>query len=186
MLWSGTFGNECQGAKVPAVKARGFIPTPPRRIAELLMDSARVKSYNQMSLGRSDVAVFQAGIDSSTKALGKGETKVVCNRTKPPLTSKVLTFNTLMHARELEGGEYIVVSRAVAPEQEATAKELKSEILLGVNVLVPVDGGCKLTSVTHVDSPLVPSALAKSVGTKGARDFVLSMREMAAKDGGRQ
>jgi hypothetical protein len=176
LLWSGTFGSSCVGSNVPAVKARGFIRgRSARSVATLLMDSSRVKEYNSLSLGRTDLRVLQKGLSTNSKQHGVGETKIVRNRTKPPLTSKVLTFTTLMHARELKDGTIVVVSRAVN-DPSATPGDIKSEILLGVNILKPIsDDSCEITSVTHVTSPLVPAAFAKTMGSKGARDFITGL-----------
>ena len=179
LLWTGNFGSGCTGSSVPAVRARGVIPRSAFSVAELLMDSAKVKTYNAMSLGRTDVRVYQKGIGASSREYGVGETKIVRNRTQPPLTKKTLTFTTLMHARELENGTVLVVSRAVNDPDGAMEGEVKSEILLGVNVLRPISSHeCELTSVTHVQSPLVPEYLAKSMGVKGARDFIRTLTKM--------
>ena len=42
-LWTGKFHDSCTGAALPAVRTRGIVPMPARSLAELLMDSARVK-----------------------------------------------------------------------------------------------------------------------------------------------
>jgi len=182
LLWTGNFGT---GSSVPAVRARGVIPRSAQSVAELLMDSAKVKTYHAMSLGRTDVRVYQKGIGASSREYGVGETKIVRNRTQPPLTKKTLTFTTLMHARELENGTVLVVlviSRAVNDLDGAREGEVKSEILLGVNVLRPISSHeCELTSVTHVQWPLVPEYLAKSMGVKGARDFIRTLTKMEVK-----
>eukprot|EP00816_Leptocylindrus_hargravesii_P005478 CAMPEP_0196821594 /NCGR_PEP_ID=MMETSP1362-20130617/79984_1 /TAXON_ID=163516 /ORGANISM="Leptocylindrus danicus, Strain CCMP1856" /LENGTH=359 /DNA_ID=CAMNT_0042200837 /DNA_START=110 /DNA_END=1186 /DNA_ORIENTATION=+ len=196
LVWFAKFDDHCYGHTLPLVKTRAIVNMSPKAFAELLMDSNKVKLYNKMSLGRTDVRVFQAGVDTVGE-FGDGEAKVVRNLTKPPLTKKTLEFVTLMHARKLnpdhgEGEGYLVVSRAVNDRLERDAAEtptnasdvttmerLRSEILLGVNVLRAIEGEpnkTDLTSVTHVNSPLVPALAAKKVGLKGAVDFIRDIR----------
>mmetsp|Transcript_13113 Transcript_13113/g.26749 ORF Transcript_13113/g.26749 Transcript_13113/m.26749 type:complete len:337 (-) Transcript_13113:21-1031(-) len=181
-VWTGTFAPPCTGADLPAIRTRGVIPMSAKSVAELLMDSSKVKVYNKMSLGRTDVKLFQAGIDSKSKQWGEGETKIVRNKTKPPMTSKTMVFTTLMHARKLTDDSYLVVSRAVNCDEGEEAqgeKTIKSEIMLGVNILRPLsDSSCELSSVTHVNSPLVPGMMAKTVGIKGAVDFIKDLRSL--------
>ena len=74
-VWSGSFSSECYGNSVPVILARGKVPFSPKKTAELMMDSKIVKEYNKLSLGREDIKVFDE------------ETKVVRNRSKPPLVS---------------------------------------------------------------------------------------------------
>jgi hypothetical protein len=145
------------------------------------MDSNRVKVYNKMSLGRTDVTLFQSGIRTKSKEWGEGETKIVKNKTKPPMISKTMVFTTLMHARKMSDSSYVVVSRAVS-DGEGDVEEgntIKSEIMLGVNILRPLtESSCELSSVTHVNSPLVPSRMAKTVGVKGAVNFINDIRAL--------
>ncbi len=178
-VWTGSFGSSCHGSELPAIRTQGVIPKSAKDITELLMDSSRVKVYNSMSLGRKDLKVFQSGIHTKSKLWGEGETKIVENRTKPPLTSKTLVFQTLMHARVLSDGRYLVVSRAVTDGSPSADGEVQSEIILGVNILAPLsDTSCRLTSITHVNSPLVPKMMAQSVGVKGAINFINDMRSL--------
>ncbi|GMH56324.1 hypothetical protein TrRE_jg5812 [Triparma retinervis] len=185
-VWTGNFPEACTGADLPAIRTRGVIPMSAKAVAELLMDSTRVKVYNKMSQGRTDVKLFQAGIDSKSKQWGEGETKIVKNKTKPPLTSKTMVFTTLMHARKLSNSSYLVVSRAVNVPSVSSAPSaggvVKSEIMLGVNVLRPLtESSCELSSVTHVNSPLVPGMMARSVGVKGAVNFINDLRALGSK-----
>mmetsp|Transcript_9618 Transcript_9618/g.20824 ORF Transcript_9618/g.20824 Transcript_9618/m.20824 type:complete len:858 (+) Transcript_9618:181-2754(+) len=124
------------GAELPLIKTTSIVRQSPKDLAELLMDSEKVKVYNKMSLGRTDVKVFQTGIDTQGGAFGDGESKIVRNLTKPPMVNSIIEFVTCMHARKLcpsdtrilyangngsaedeeESGAmegYIVVSRAV-------------------------------------------------------------------------
>jgi hypothetical protein len=71
LVWAGKFtsstnrnqGNgEGYGAELPIIKTMSIINKSPKDLAELLMDSEKVKMYNKMSLGRSDEVVFQTGV----------------------------------------------------------------------------------------------------------------------------
>ena len=58
---------------------------------------------------------------------------------------------------------------------------IRSEILLGVNLLRSIPGEpdkTEVTSVTHVYSPSVPTMLAGTVGVKGAVDFIKDIRAL--------
>ena len=62
LAWSGKFITSGQGAELPIIKTMAVIDKSPKYLAELLMDSTKVKVYNKMSLGRSDEVVFQMGV----------------------------------------------------------------------------------------------------------------------------
>lgn len=205
LLWTAKFdaSDDAHGAELPVIRTRGIVEgMSPRDIASLLMDSSRVKEYNSISLGRTDVRTLQTGIDTVDGEFGDGESKIVSNLTKPPLLKRLMEFRTMMHARRLrpheqsdegedeEGQGYVTVSRAVAyGEQDDAEKDdgkgnLRSEILLGVNLLRPVPGNpsaTDMTCVTHVNSPVVHPMVAGKVGVKGAVDFFNCVRGMGTK-----
>lgn len=185
LVYLGKWKKEGYGSNVPVVKSISIIDMSPKDMAELLLDSSRVKAYNKMSIGRKDVRVMQAGVDTHGH-FGHGCTKVVRNITKPPVAKKKMLAVTMMHGRQLrptdgisEGG-YIVVSRAVGDPGVETEDYLLSEILLGVNVLrnTPVPNQCRVTAVTHVYSPSLPTMLASRLGVKGALNFVKDIRSL--------
>jgi len=98
LVWSGKFigdKGELYGAELPIIKTTSIIHKSPKYLAELLMDSTKVKAYNKMSLGRDDVEVFQSGVDT-TEEEGKfgnvGESKIVRNLTRPPVVNSNLEF----------------------------------------------------------------------------------------------
>jgi hypothetical protein len=62
LAWSGKFTADGQGSELPVIKTMAVIDKSPQCLAELLMDSSKVKVYNKMSLGRSDEEVFQSGM----------------------------------------------------------------------------------------------------------------------------
>ena len=161
--------DEFYGGKLPIIKTISVIPMTPRDIADLMLDSSRVQTYNKMSLGRTDIKHIQGGV---------GQSKIVRNLTKPPMGDEMLS-TTFIHARELDNGSYLVVSRAVTlPDDHGETEYGKTEILLGVNLLVPhSDSSSKVTSVTHVYSPAIPGLLAATVGVKSAINFVKDLRD---------
>lgn len=209
LVWAGkSISRDGYGSELPFIKTTSIIHQSPKYLAELLMDSSRVKVYNKMSLGRTDEKVFQEGVDTQGGSFGDGESKVVRNLTKPPMVSSVIEFVTLMHARRLRPSDmevlpgidgdgdttpaegYIVVSRAVTGGEWSAAdgnrsengeKLVRNEILLGINLLRAVPGEpekTELTAVTHVQSPMIPVMLAKGAGVKGAVDFVRDIRAL--------
>lgn len=187
----GNGDDEYCGGHLPIIKSQSIVPLTPVELADLLLDSSRVQTYNKWSLGRRDVWVHP---DPDRRA------KVVKNRTKPPVGSKPLVSITLMHARRvsLESNlpvsvassasnpdSWIVVSRAIGGTQycdDADADCGRSDILLGVNLLQPVGEDSSLvTAITHVQSTIVPALLAESLGVKGAIQFVQDLRRLRSK-----
>lgn len=116
LVWAGKFtasasGNDAgYGSDLPIIKTTSIIHQSPRYLAELLMDSNKVQVYNKMSLGRSDVKVFQTGVDTQGGSFGDGESKVVRNLTKPPMVSSLIEFVTCMHARKLRPSDMDILS----------------------------------------------------------------------------
>jgi len=174
-----TNSDDYYGANLPVIKTEALLRIAPKDMADLLLDSSRVKVYNKMSIGRSDVRNIECD---------KGVAKIVKNVTKPPMTKKNIESVTFMHSRQLdEKGTYIVVSRAVINPELTNCKEEKkeecgrSEILIGVNLLEPINDnelGSKMTSITHVYSPALPVLVAKRVGVNSAINFVNDIRSV--------
>ena len=166
LVYVGKSKKEGHGSKLPIIKTKSMLPLSAQDMADLLMDSEKVKIYNKMSLGRDDVKVLSEG------------TKVVCNLTKPPVAKSNMVSCTLMHSRQLSPEKHLVVSRAAPGMIDETMSELaRNDILLGVNLLQ--DNGpnsCVMTAVTHVYSPALPTILAKSLGVSSAINFVKDIR----------
>lgn len=208
LIWIGKFCNDGHGSHLPLIKTVSLLPLSPGKMAALLMDSSKVTLYNKMSLGRVDEVVFQECIETDASSFESklgidGEAKIVRNLTKPPLSKKLMEFVTVMYARKLKSdddvgpgvigspgldGGYIVVSRAVtggkwSSDSSGTNQEerIRSEILLGVNLIRSIPGDpnkCEVTAVTHCNSPSVPTMLASSIGIKGAVDFIKDIRSL--------
>lgn len=174
MVYIGTAKQEGHGSKLPIIKTKSILPLSAEEMADLLMDSSRVKIYNKLSVGRTDV-----------KTLAEG-TKVVCNLTKPPISKSNMVSCTLMHSRKLEDDgagrsaspRHFVVSRAAPGLIDESLGDLsRNDILLGVNLLE--DRGpneCVMTAVTHVYSPALPIMLAKKMGVSSAINFIKDIR----------
>lgn len=184
LVWSGSFQHGLYGSELPAARAAGIINMSAQSLFELMVDSSRVKEYNKMSLGRTDLVTFQSDMDGSGP-FGRSVTKVMKSETKPPLVRKKLVFVSVLHAKELDDASgYVIVTRAVHhPEDEASAGGvIKSEILMGVNVIRKIQGAedsrCLMINVNHVRSPLVPVMVAKRIGATAAISFINDIRAL--------
>jgi len=139
LVWSSKFLHENYGSDLPVVKARGIVQTSPRTLVELLLDSNRVNEYNKLSLGRTDICFFQEGLDYSSsfpdqnnkdESIFRGEVKVICSKSKPPVVKNIIELVSLMCAREIIPGKdviadnrnnmrgFLVVTRAVIKGEE--------------------------------------------------------------------
>eukprot|EP00934_Nitzschia_sp_Nitz4_P009381 Nitzschia sp. Nitz4//scaffold42_size132992//94838//96019//NITZ4_003412-RA/size132992-processed-gene-0.43-mRNA-1//-1//CDS//3329551757//9371//frame0 len=166
------------GSHLPLIKSQSILPISSKGMADLLMDSSRVKLYNKMSMGRRDVRVLN------------DRTKIVSNVIQPPIGKSKFVSVTMMHTRSLNENDRnrlgipddvegcLVVSRAVPSKVDKDMADLpRSDILLGVNLLQDIGPNqCKMTAVTHVYSPAVPTLLASNIGVKSAQNFVRDIR----------
>ena len=166
------------GCHLPMIKTQSIIPLSSEEMAELLMDSSRVKLYNKLSLGRTDLRRLN------------DTTKIVRNLTKPPIASSNMISVTLMHSRPLGDDDqqllqdspyksgHLVVSRAVPAAIEKEYADLpRNDILLGMNLLQDINPNeCLMTAVTHVFSPSLPTMLAARLGVSSAMNFVKDIR----------
>ena len=191
LIWSGNFRHGLYGSDIPAIRSAAVIYMSATQLLHLLMDSNRVKEYNTMSLGRTDLL---------TLPCRHIVTKVMRSESRPPLLRKTLQFTSIFHARKLndtdhgidnENESYLLVTRAVenptgtmggdSNNNNNNSGVVVSEILLGVNVIRTIPHhprACLLLSVNHVRSPLVPSLfLAKRVGLQAATNFVHDLRK---------
>ena len=174
LVWSGRFNHGLYGSELPAVRAAGRIGIAARDLLDLLMDSNRVKEYNALSLGRQDLLVLQDTMDPEGPF--GGLTKITMSETKPPMVRKTLEFCSILHARALADGGYQIVTRAVT---HAASPILPSEILMGVNVIRPIDEhSCYMICVNHIRSPMVPLMIAKRIGLAAASNFIRDLRKL--------
>ena len=204
LVYIGKAKCDGHGSKLPMIKTKSIIPVSSKDMAELLMDSSKVKIYNKMSVGRSDLRVLN-NIDGEngddTDKTHTSSTKVVCNLTQPPVAKSKMVSCTLMHSRKLVDSSptgsmsssssppspsspqtHLVVSRAMpgmlSLSDDPELLELpRNDILLGVNLLQDLGPNkCLMTTVTHVYSPALPSMLARSMGVTSAVNFVRDIR----------
>ena len=135
---------------------------PAAVLYDLLSDSTRVQEYNAMSLGRTDILTLDEN------------TKVCCAESRPPMIRKTIRLVTLMHTLAQPDEFYQISTRAV--ENGSTTH---SEILLGTNVIRPLSSSsCMLIAVNHMYSNLIPTALAKRMGSTAATNFVTDLRKV--------
>jgi hypothetical protein len=182
LIWNGFPKHKSFGHDWPLVKARGIVPAPPRSVANFLWESSNVNKYNNMSVGRYDGTVFQEGIDTAAadSVYGfPGCAKILKSYNKVKLVPRILEMVSILHARPLEPpmavhGTYLIVNRSIweknSEEEEAGDSEpaelnatvnnlknklIRSEMLLGVQLLRPLNGGkhCEITTVTHAVVP---------------------------------
>jgi len=175
LVWTGSFSHGCYGSELPGVRACGMVPMSPFDLMSLLLDSSRINEYNKMSLGRTDMVVLQEGMDGPFK----GITKIVKNESK--VMRKTMQLVTLLHSRPLPCTKdaFMIVSRAVTRPSDPVDL-FKTEILTGVNILLPVGTSndcCFMINVNHMKSP-IPLMIAKKVGLTAAVNFFHDLRNL--------
>jgi hypothetical protein len=182
LVWTGKL-HGLHRCDLPAVRAAALVPAAPRDLAELLVDSTRVKEYNPHSQGRVDLHVLQSALLEGGPY--GGVTKVMRSTSKPPLVRKPLEFTSLLHARPIVGGGggYLIVTRSVSSRSDSATPASASEILLSVNLLLPASGPpgrgpCTMVvTVNHIHSPLIPMMLAKRIGVQAASNFLMDLKQ---------
>ena len=188
MVYIGKAKQEGHGSKLPLIKTKSILPLSSDEMVDLLMDSSKVKIYNKLSVGRTDVKTLNDGYvnDGTADGTTKMKTKIVCNLTKPPIAKTTMVSCTMIHSRQLSGPSEdhrrcLVVSRAT-PGMITDSNMIdmpRNDILLGVNLLEDIEGSsneCIMTAVTHVYSPALPTILAKKMGVSSAINFVKDIR----------
>ena len=177
------------------VKARGIVETSPRALLDFLLDSTQVQRYNKMSQGREDILVLQEGVDTTADESDyglEGDAKIVRSLVKPKLLPKSIEMLSLWYSKHIPDappGSYMIVNRSVweydhpvatkSPKQ-SNSDRLRSEMLLGVQLLRPVRDGrhCELTTITHVFSPGVPEMMAKKFAPSNATGMLREIQEI--------
>jgi hypothetical protein len=186
IIWTGKFEHGLYGSDLPAVRAAGILPVSPKTLFDLLIDSGRVKEYNKLSNGRTDLLILQDNMQQEGP-FGKSVTKVMRSSSNPPVLNRTMEFVSLLHAQELHDQTgFIIVTRAVTTpkdkqkqKQTTSSSVLQSEILLGVNLIRPIDGDpnrCLMINVTQIRSPMIPMIIANRIGTSAAANFIKDLR----------
>jgi len=184
LIWSGSFDHGLYGSDVPAIRSAAIMETSSKKLMDLLVDSTRVKEYNKMSLGRTDLVTFDGNLQQEGP-FGKSITKVMRSESKPPMMSN-LALTTILHAKQLsDGSGYLIVTRGVhRPGEDSTAGDgTKTEVVMGVNLFVDFDTDdgterCLMVNVNHMRSPMVPMYIARKVAVTSAHKFVNDIRAL--------
>lgn len=144
--------------------------------------------------------VFQDGIDTTAdeSAYGfQGCAKILKSYNKITMVPRILEMVSILHARPLEPpmavpGTYLVVNRSIWESDFGVTSEqcnnnvatgsngsknklIRSEMLLGVQLLRPLNGGkhCEMTTVTHAVVPgMKTNAIAKAAANVSAAKIV--------------
>jgi hypothetical protein len=140
---------------------------PPDKVFELLLDNSRIAEYNKYSRGREDIALVGPN------------TRIVRNRTMPPLSKKGHEFCTIMHVVRRSDGSQVMLTRYTEhPKVPASPDYVRSYILLGVTEVRPHASDpnkAVFTTVSHVKSPGVPPFLAEQLSYKGLVDYAVNL-----------
>mmetsp|Transcript_14151 Transcript_14151/g.18532 ORF Transcript_14151/g.18532 Transcript_14151/m.18532 type:complete len:377 (+) Transcript_14151:186-1316(+) len=163
-VWKMYLPSSREGSEYPLVKATGVIDAPPEKVLEMMIDSQRVKEYNKFSKGRDDLEVIN------------DNTKIVWNRTWPPLCTKPHDFCSLLHFKRLEDASLLMITKATEhPGAPVCPSFQRSKILLGISIMKPLQGNpqkTELTTYNHVVSKGIPIMIADKVSVKTAADFI--------------
>ena len=194
LIWSGKFiSPQAFQCECPLFLSRGMVPGSPRSFLELLWDSSRTSEYNRFCLGRSNLMIIEnmeeshaaSGVDSQIQGA-----KIVKSETKVPFTGLSVVLSTVMHVRQLDNeNTFLIVSRSLNSGRAGYHTSTRhvqvggnSELHWGVNLLRPVPGIpniTDLTSLSHVNSSLVPLFLANRVGIMGVENIFDAFRARA-------
>lgn len=137
------------------------------------------------------------GVPSEGYLEKRDYSKIIRTLSKPPLIRKPIEFVTLIHVRKLptskdnneeeeEGPTYLLSSRAVILEDktgnkypiddgEINTEAIRSEMLLGINILRPVKENKETTEFTNISlmySSIVPMLVAKKIGLTSVGNFM--------------
>lgn len=168
-VWRRMMAEDVYGREYPCLKLSTVLHAPPDAVMALLVDSGRVGEYNKYSRGRHDVE--QVGPN----------TKIVRNRTLPPLQKRAHEFCTVMHViRRPDGSQVMLTKYTEHPEVPRSSEFARSEIILGVTEVRPHPtdpNRAQLTTVSHVKSTGVPAFIAEKFSVRGVMDFAESLRQ---------
>jgi hypothetical protein len=105
------------------------------------------------------------------------------SKSRPPLIPQAMQFISMLHAQELDDSSgYLIVTRAVTHPEDRDRSDtsvLRSEILLGVNIIRRIDGEserCVMVNMIHMRSPMVPMVIANRIGASAAANFIHDLR----------
>jgi hypothetical protein len=173
-----------------AYRSEGIIQQSPKVIFDLLMDSARVKEYNNSSEGRTDVCHFFPPSSNSGKGDKEVTTKVVAGTNRVPLIRLSIPFMTLFHGQPLDGDSskgYIILNRSVKEidvDGKVSSAGSQCETVVGATLILSTqqDGQKephpKQSLVINMNRVKVNNAIKipKAIGVRGAIGFFNGMR----------
>lgn len=164
-VWTHQLPCNIHGSENLMIKTKAVVHGTPQDIFDMFYNSSRAKEYNKYSVGRTDI---------DDKVGGKSLTKVVWSRTKPPATKRPHDFCTLMHGLKYSNGTYVLFSTAIDhPKAPLSPQYLRSEILLGATLMIPVGNGMtELTSINHVKSHGIPVFLCNKLSPTVSLGFL--------------
>lgn len=188
LVWTGSVHHKGFGHDWPVVKARCLVRTSPRQLLDFLMDASQLKKYNKMSQGRETVFVLQEGVDTRVEDSPHGfpgDARILRALNKPKLLPKTIEMLSLWYSRAIPDApdSYMTVSRSVWENATGTPKNsnrLRSEMLLGVNLMRACPEGCELTTITHVFAPGVPEMMAKRMAPQSAANMMREIQSIFA------
>ncbi len=178
-VWKKWLPSDCYGSEFPCVKATGIVRAPPEDILALLFDSKCTQEYNVYSIGRVDIEK----LDESTK--------VVWNRTKPPLSKKIHDFCSLMQMSwDEEGKKGILLTTATSHPLVPKSKDsVRSKIQVGLTVVKPHhtsdDDNCccsQVTTLSHIIINGAPNWVVNKVVSQNALEFLKCVDRAASKN----
>ncbi len=138
-----------------------------------LMYARRLKSDDKVSAGYLGGGVCSGKVENESVDESSSDSYIVVTRAVSGGRWSSSSGSSKNDAVKARGGG----SSSDKEEEEM----IRSEILLGVNLLRNIPGEpekTEITTVTHVYSPSVPAMLAGSVGVKGAIDFIKDIRAL--------
>ncbi len=167
-LWRRATSEGSYGREYPCLKLSTVLDAPAEAVMALLVDSERVAEYNKYSKGRHDV-----------EHLGP-HTKIVRNRSLPPLQKRVHEFCTIMHVVRREDGAQVMLTRFTDhPRVPRSSNYARSEIILGVTEVRPHPtdkGKAVFTTVSHVKSAGVPPFIAEQFSARGLLEYATQLQ----------
>ena len=176
--WTGISRLKGYGSESPWIKTQALVPCAPTLLAQLLMDSKRIQSYNTESstMTRKDLWVNLAGTASSK----------ICRQ------STLTTESTsLLHCRPVPQGNeksidnvnpsWLMVSRAVGGTAHGVSSA-GSQVLFGVNLMEAVPGRpnfTRLTTISHIHNN--DKQVDEVTCVQTAVKFIKNLRDLHAK-----
>jgi len=177
LLWTGHIGSQI------CLRAEGMIGKDAESLYKLLLDSSRVKEYNEVSLGREDIWIMERlnGCDGTNEV-----TKVVRGTNKAPVRGmSPIIFHSLMHGKELDGGAgYSIVTRTarlLSIGGDVTSS--LTMLCIGTLLIYRIEGcdnQCIMVNATQFTAP-VPAMVARKLGLASNKTMFKALQKLSLK-----